>query len=158
MVDVVSGPDGAPRFPRLDIQLSTESGIWLQMRLVEVLVPVPPAAQNRATRHRFLREREHISGVGFSRFEEGVTITERGTLRQLDWLKGTVAELYGSDDLEAVALKDHVGQLAGVHPSAVTREGEVAALVDAVEAGADGRADVDAWCRALRGARMLDSD
>ena len=34
-------------------------------------------------------------------------------------------------------------------------EGEVAALVDAVEAGADGRADVEAWCRALRGARML---
>ncbi|MGB0589602.1 MAG: beta-ketoacyl synthase N-terminal-like domain-containing protein [Myxococcota bacterium] len=122
MVDVVAGPDGAPRFPRLDIQLSTDAGLWLAMRVVEVLVPVPAAAQDRAVRHRFLRDRVHVPGVGFSEFSGETATTRLETLRQLDWLKGTVATLYGSDDLTEVSVKDQVAQRAGVHPADVMVE------------------------------------
>ncbi|WP_437279842.1 beta-ketoacyl synthase N-terminal-like domain-containing protein [Sorangium sp. So ce375] len=101
--------------------------VWLELRLVEVLLPqgsiggAPPGI-----RRAFLRDRAPVD-LGVSRVDaaSGEARCSPADVRTMDWMPGTVAQLYeaSGDLVEAAAVKDHVARRAGVHPSTVSLAG-----------------------------------
>ncbi|WP_437735121.1 beta-ketoacyl synthase N-terminal-like domain-containing protein [Sorangium sp. So ce1335] len=101
--------------------------VWLELRLVEVLLPqgsvggAPPGI-----RRAFLRDRAPVE-LGVSRVDpaSGEARCGPADVRTMDWMPGTVAQLYAAsgDLVEAAAVKDHVARRAGVHPSTVSLAG-----------------------------------
>jgi 3-hydroxymyristoyl/3-hydroxydecanoyl-(acyl carrier protein) dehydratase len=120
------GFDGGARFPAARIQCLAEGRVWLELRLVMILLPNGLAfGMPAAVRSAFMRDRAYVPGVGLSRLDEESTVLTLAELRAADWLAGTVARTYGVDEEDpvqlarAVVLRDHVGRLAEVHPSRV---------------------------------------
>jgi acyl transferase domain-containing protein/3-hydroxymyristoyl/3-hydroxydecanoyl-(acyl carrier protein) dehydratase len=127
-----AGPGVSPRHVVLRAELFAGDRLWARMRLVEILLPKgrlgrAPGRDRRA----FLRDREPVAGLGISHFAASVTRLSPAALREADWLPGTVAAVYGiapvtAADIAAmtleVAVKDHVAQATGVHPSTVDVE------------------------------------
>jgi 3-hydroxymyristoyl/3-hydroxydecanoyl-(acyl carrier protein) dehydratase/1-acyl-sn-glycerol-3-phosphate acyltransferase len=119
--------DAARTLPITDLQISASGRLLASMRLVEALVPkgrigsAPPPE-----RKAFLLQRRYTSGVGLSLTDNGATRITEEDVAQSDWLAGTVAQSYGlpadlrrEDRLAQIAIRDHVGRLEQVHPSAV---------------------------------------
>ena len=77
----------------------------------------PPAA-----RRRFLTGHEATEGVGLSRRNGADTILEKADMRASNWLPGTLERIYGDADPTRIAVREHVGRIAGVHPSRVIPE------------------------------------
>jgi 3-hydroxymyristoyl/3-hydroxydecanoyl-(acyl carrier protein) dehydratase/malonyl CoA-acyl carrier protein transacylase len=115
------------RFPVVDLQLVRDDRVLVALRLVEVLMPTGSFGDSAPAQRRvFLRDRGYAGGLGISTTEDGVTWLTVAAVEQCDWLAGTVAHAYGlpagargSDHLVRIAVGDHVGRLARVHPSAV---------------------------------------
>lgn len=121
------GFEGDARFPAFRIRLYDGEGLWAELRLVEVLMPKGRIGRGDGrSRKAFLQQRVYTAGMALSRSEGGVTKLTEAEVRGSDWFAGTVAAVYGVDpsasykDLTRLAaVKDHVGRLAGVHPSTV---------------------------------------
>ncbi|WP_437690370.1 beta-ketoacyl synthase N-terminal-like domain-containing protein [Sorangium sp. So ce176] len=101
--------------------------VWLELHLVEVLLPQGPiGGAPPGIRRAFLRDRAPVE-LGVSRVDaaSGETRCGPADVRTMDWMPGTVAELYAAsgDLVEAAAVKDHVARRAGVHPSTVSLSG-----------------------------------
>ncbi|WP_196942850.1 polyketide synthase dehydratase domain-containing protein [Streptomyces sclerotialus] len=125
---------GDPRLPAVDLQLCTGDRVLLGARLVLVLVTAGrlltvPAATRRA----FLRDRRYSPALLLSDHEQdgtgdgGVTVLRPGVLRQLDFLPGTVAAVYGlppgtplRDSAPVIAAKEHVARRTATHPCRIT--------------------------------------
>ena len=117
------------RMPQFTVEISHAGAIWCRYQLTEILMPKGPIGMAKAVdRRRFLRDRQPVPGLGLSRFEGKQTIAEAAIIKGSNWLPGTVEQTYGTTEslLNAVAIGDHVSQLAGVHPSTVRLEGELA--------------------------------
>ncbi|WP_405386111.1 beta-ketoacyl synthase N-terminal-like domain-containing protein [Streptomyces sp. NBC_01102] len=135
---------GDRSLPVSDVQLLVEGRVVAALRLVSVLLPVTALASGSSAERREFAGRRPVAGLGLSRQRDGVTVLTAEDVEGLDWLRGTVAQVWGlpsgargRDHLELIAVKEHVGRPAGVHPSAV----EVAAdLRSARVAGAAGPA------------------
>ncbi len=121
------GSDGGERFPLFQLQIITgEPGaerVWADLRLVEVMIPMGPHADDRQKRIDF-RDRRHVPGAGLARFEGEVTRLTDAEVKGRDWLPGSVAHAYeatGKGELltRQVAIKDHVAQRMKVHPATV---------------------------------------
>ncbi len=109
------------------LQLLAGDEPWADLRLEEVLLPkgpigLAPAAPRRA----FLRDRIAAPGIGLARAAAGETRLAESEVAASDWLPGTVARAYAADPgagrtalTRAVAIKDHVARLTGVHPANV---------------------------------------
>jgi hypothetical protein len=127
-----AGPGVSPRHVVLCAELFAGDRLWARMRLVEILLPKGRLGRARGRdRRAFLRDHEPVAGLGISHFAAGVTRLSPAAVREADWLPGTVAAVYGiapmtSADIAAmtleVAVKDHVAQATGVHPSTVDVE------------------------------------
>jgi hypothetical protein len=120
--------------PAFDIELSDATGVLLTCRLVDALVPKGSiGAADPVRRRLFLRDRQPACGLGLSRTSDGETRLTAADVERFDWLPGTVAELYGlpagpaRDHLAAIAVRDHVARLAGVHPGTVHVSADLAA-------------------------------
>jgi acyl transferase domain-containing protein/3-hydroxymyristoyl/3-hydroxydecanoyl-(acyl carrier protein) dehydratase len=118
------------RFVGFEIQLIRDEVVWAEFDLVEVLVPMGDHGRSREKRLSFLKERFFVEGVGLSRFAEeaGQPTTRLSEMDYLakDWLKGSVAHTYALSDDDSLAdktrkavIKDHVAQIASVHPQEV---------------------------------------
>ncbi|MFC3800493.1 beta-ketoacyl synthase N-terminal-like domain-containing protein [Cohnella sp. GCM10012308] len=122
------GFEGDARFPAFRIRLYRGERLWASLRLVEVLMPKGRIGRGDGrSRQAFLQNRVYVEGVALSRSEGGVTKLTEAEVRGSDWLAGTVAAVYGIDASASykeltrlAAIKDHVGLIAGVHPSTVT--------------------------------------
>ncbi|MEM6790496.1 MAG: 1-acyl-sn-glycerol-3-phosphate acyltransferase [Myxococcota bacterium] len=120
---------GEPRFPAFMVQLHPEDGDgpWCVFRLVEVLLPKGPlGVAPPAIRRAFLRDRRPSvePWLGLSSPHGDATRATPADLKASDWLPGTVAATYrlpaeSVDPVADVAVKDHVGRMADVHPSTV---------------------------------------
>ncbi|MDC0680905.1 beta-ketoacyl synthase N-terminal-like domain-containing protein [Sorangium atrum] len=101
--------------------------VWLELRLVEVLLPQGPiGGAPPGIRRAFLRDRAPVD-LAVSRVDaaSGEARCSPADVRTMDWMPGTVAQLYAAsgDLVEAAAVKDHVARRAGVHPSTVSLAG-----------------------------------
>ncbi|MER5553625.1 beta-ketoacyl synthase N-terminal-like domain-containing protein [Streptomyces sp. NPDC002793] len=111
----------------IDIQMCVEGRVAAALRLINILLPVGPLSGASLTERRdFLLRRSTQAGVGLCRHTDGTTELLAEEIDEVDWLRGTVAQIVGlppgargRDHLEVIAVKDHVGRLAGVHPFTV---------------------------------------
>ncbi|MFF3484316.1 beta-ketoacyl synthase N-terminal-like domain-containing protein [Streptomyces sp. NPDC002701] len=111
----------------IDIQMCVDGRVVVALRLVNILLPVGPLAGTSLVERRdFLTRRSALAGSGLCRHTDGVTKVRVDEVDAVDWLRGSMAMAVGlpagsrgSDHLEVVAVKDHVGRLAGVHPCTV---------------------------------------
>jgi 3-hydroxymyristoyl/3-hydroxydecanoyl-(acyl carrier protein) dehydratase len=120
-----AGFDGANAFPTYLIQMIDPAGrVWATLRHVEMLVPFGHRALTKADRIPFLVERRYREGTGLSEFHAERTTLRAADVKRMDWLPGSVAYVYGLPrdaviDTRVIAVKDHVGQRARVHPESV---------------------------------------
>ncbi len=120
-----AGFDGANAFPTYAIQMIDEEGrVWASLRHVEMLIPFGQRAMSKAHRIPFLVQRRFQEGAGLSEFHADRTELRAAEAKRMDGLPGSVAHVYGLErdaaiDLRVIAIKDHVGQRARVHPGAV---------------------------------------
>ncbi|OZM70807.1 beta keto-acyl synthase [Amycolatopsis antarctica] len=119
--------DGEPAHPAFDVQVCADGRVLAAFHLVNVLMAAGPLAElGHSERRDFLRDRRPTRGAGLSRTEDAVTRLSRAEADRLEWLPGTVAEVYAlptglstTDRLAQVAMKDHLGRRLGLHPAEV---------------------------------------
>jgi hypothetical protein len=120
-----AGFDGANAFPTYLIQMIDPQGrVWATLRHVEMLIPFGHRALTKADRIPFLVERRYQQGTGLSEFHPDRTTLRAADVKRMDGLPGSVAHVYGLPcdtviDVRVIAIKDHVGQRARVHPGTV---------------------------------------
>ncbi len=118
------GYDG-PRHPVVELQLIHDGRVCVSLRLVEILLPKGPLGHAPAlARRAFLRDRRAVPGVSLSTVDDAGTSLSEATVRELDWLPGTVAGAYGLRGdarlrVAEIAARDLVAARAHVHPSAL---------------------------------------
>jgi hypothetical protein len=101
--------------------------VWAEIRLREVLLPKGRLGMRSGLdRVRFLRDREYVAGMSLSRIDGEVTRLSDEEVTATDWLPGTVSALYGSSDAARIAVLEHVGRRAHVHPSRIRIDGRTA--------------------------------
>ncbi|MCP3804840.1 polyketide synthase dehydratase domain-containing protein [Allokutzneria sp. A3M-2-11 16] len=113
-------------FPVADVQLCAAGRVLAAFRLVAILLPLGgTAAPSPAVWRDFLRERK-VNGMALSTTTDGITRLSVADIATVDWLPGTVAHGWNltapgraADHAEVLAVKDHVGRIARVHPSTV---------------------------------------
>ncbi len=114
----------AERQPRFHLQAFAGDAMWLDLKLVEILLPKGPIGSAQPQRRlAFLKDRQPADGLGLSETTDGVTTLRSADIATSDWLPGTVARVYGIEEgdlLPQIAVADHVGRLAEVHPSTVS--------------------------------------
>jgi acyl transferase domain-containing protein/3-hydroxymyristoyl/3-hydroxydecanoyl-(acyl carrier protein) dehydratase len=111
---------GSEDFPAYQVQLIGEAGVWCSFRLVEArfdkgTIGRAPALDRRA----FLRDRAYVPGIRLSTVTDGNTHLTEADAASIDWLPGTVAEIYGSRDIEDIAKREHIAAACQVHPGIV---------------------------------------
>src|SRR5262249_30254541 len=98
---------------------------------VEILFPKGPlGAAPRAERRRFLRDQEHVPGVGLSIAAGEETRLRREDVRASDWFPGTIAAVYAIRTelaAEEIAVKEPPARRPAAHPPRVLAEPEGAA-------------------------------
>jgi 3-hydroxymyristoyl/3-hydroxydecanoyl-(acyl carrier protein) dehydratase len=120
-----AGFDGANAFPTYLIQMIGPDGrVWAVLRHVEMLIPFGHRSLTKADRIPFLVQRRYAAKTGLSEFHDDRTILRATEVKRMDGLPGSVAHVYGLDrdatiDHRVIAIKDHVGQRAKVHPGHV---------------------------------------
>lgn len=114
----------AERQPRFHVQAFAGDQMWLDMKLVEILLPKGPIGSAEPRRRKaFLKDRQFADGLGLSVTTDGQTVLDAADIATSDWLPGTVARVYGIHDgdlLPQIAVADHVARLGDVHPSTVS--------------------------------------
>ncbi len=115
--------DEALRHPQIRVDLCRDDRVIARLRITEVLLPKGPiGGAPRLDRLSFLRDREYVPGMSLSVVEDDATTASASALAQSDWLPGTIATLYGTTELDEVAVRDHVARVAQVHPGTVQYE------------------------------------
>ncbi|MEM7155126.1 MAG: beta-ketoacyl synthase N-terminal-like domain-containing protein [Myxococcota bacterium] len=111
------GPMGSSEFPSFAIQLIGDHGVWCQFVLVEACFPkgrLGTAAP--VDRRAFLRDRVAVPGLSLSRHEGGTTRLTSTEVDGSNWLPGTVQAIYGTEDVAAIARKEHTAAAHELHP------------------------------------------
>jgi len=109
----------APSLPRFRIQLIGEHGVWAEMLLVESCFPKGPlGAAEPLARRAFLRDHRFVEGLRLSRSVAGGLETRLSAeeVAATDWMPGTARGIYGSSDVEVVAVKEHLAARERLHP------------------------------------------
>ena len=111
----------APSLPRFRIQLITPQGVWASMRLVEACFPKGHlGAAEPLERRGFLRDRRFVEGLRLSRVAgEDDTVETRlrkDEVAASDWMPGTIEGVYGTTDVEHIAVKEHLAARERLHP------------------------------------------
>jgi 3-hydroxymyristoyl/3-hydroxydecanoyl-(acyl carrier protein) dehydratase len=117
-----AGFDGAKALPAFAIQIidMANSRVWALIRHVEMLVPLTHQWK-REHRVPFLVDRTFVEGAGLSKYLGDRTQLSIADVKRMDSLPGSVGYAYGLPrdavvDPREIAIKDHVGQRARVHP------------------------------------------
>ena len=106
-------------------------GLWLYdadtcivyQELEEVLLPKGPIGMAPPEARRAFLQGQYTPDVSLSRIVGGVAHLTATEVRASDWLPGTVARVYGSDEPGMIAVKELAGAAFAVHPRRVRVEG-----------------------------------
>ncbi|MBB5957325.1 3-hydroxymyristoyl/3-hydroxydecanoyl-(acyl carrier protein) dehydratase [Saccharothrix tamanrassetensis] len=111
--------------PVFDVQLLVEGRVAVRMRQASVLVPAGRYERCTPRRVRDFALRRSVEPLGPARSEGDRTVLTAGELALWEGLPGTAARVFDlptgrvRDHLALLAVKEHVGRLVAVHPSAV---------------------------------------
>ncbi len=117
---------------RVEVQILAAGAVWCAFELDEVLLPKGPLGKlSGAGRRAFLRDRAVVPGARLSDKKGDETHLTEAAVLASNWLPGTLEAVYGASGTaaemtRAIAIKEHVAARAGVHPEAVTVEGDAA--------------------------------
>ncbi len=124
------GAGESHRFPEFLIQLVHEGRVWIEWVITMIGLPKGSIGMARGPERRaFLRDLRFVPGVRLSRAEGAATVLTREAVQEIAWLPGTVEAVYGSADVAQIAVREHLGQRLGVHPSAVRWDGAEASTL-----------------------------
>ena len=108
---------GTQQFPAFRVQLIDASGVWVAFRLVEACFPKGRlGAADPADRRAFLGERRFVPGLALSVQDGRETVLATADVAATDWLPGTVAGVYGTDEPAEIATREHIARAHGIHP------------------------------------------
>jgi 3-hydroxymyristoyl/3-hydroxydecanoyl-(acyl carrier protein) dehydratase/1-acyl-sn-glycerol-3-phosphate acyltransferase len=111
------GTMGSIDYPAFQVQLIDKNGVWCSFRLIESCFDKGSIGQvSPMDRQAFLRDRAFVPGVHTSTQTDGITRLTEADLARIDWLPGTVADIYGSRDISEIAIKEHIAAANGIHP------------------------------------------
>lgn len=111
--------------PVVEFWILDPIGLVLRFELTLALLPLGPLqGLDLADWRRFLGREGAVAGCALSRPQGAGRVLEVAGIRQLDWLPGSAARVYGleKDDphlAKKLAVADHLGQVLAVHPSRV---------------------------------------
>jgi 1-acyl-sn-glycerol-3-phosphate acyltransferase len=106
-----------PDLPRFRLQLRGADGVFARLVLVEACFPKGAlGSAEPLARRKFLRDREFAVGVSLSRYQEGETRLCQAEVDASDWMPGTIAGIYRSEDVETIAMKEHLARREQLHP------------------------------------------
>ena len=115
------------RFPVFRGQLWVGDRLWVDLRLVEILLPKGPIGMaDPVARRRFLERRPGGHRVGLSRQEGDRTVLEAGDVALSDWFPGTMRAVYGTAVPWQIAVKEHYANRLATHPSHIAIGNDVA--------------------------------
>jgi len=145
-----------PDLPRFRIQLGGADGVFAKLLLVEACFPKGALGSALPLpRRAFLRDREFVEGLSLSRQRDGETRLCAAEVEASDWMPGTIAGIYRSEDVEAIAMKEHLAARERLHPGILPEALPLARL--GVELSRDGQDVVVRDERGFRpGSRSLD--
>ncbi|MBJ93189.1 MAG: beta-ketoacyl synthase [Rickettsiales bacterium] len=111
---------GSRDFPAFKVQIIGAQGVWCQFRLIESCfekgsLGSAPAEQ----RLNFLKDRQYVAGLRLSKVENEASVLTDTEVAAVDWMPGTLEELYGSKDSLSIARKEHIAEAHQLHPSLI---------------------------------------
>ncbi|MBK5267919.1 MAG: polyketide synthase dehydratase domain-containing protein [Acidimicrobiia bacterium] len=107
----------SPELPRFSVQLITDEGVWATFTIIEACLPKGPiGSAEPGARRSFLADHTYVPGLSLSKHEDGATRLDRATVASTDWMPGTVLGIFGTDDPEAIAVKEHLANRSELHP------------------------------------------
>ncbi len=138
---VLSRAAGQPteRTIRSEVQVLRSDAVIMEIDLIEALVPIGVyECLEPESRRSFARDHEYRRGWAIADTGNGETRLDVATVRQANWLPGTLESVYGIAPGEAeidpavltelIAIKDHFAVRHQVHPAAVRADGNRARL------------------------------
>ncbi|MGB3475597.1 MAG: beta-ketoacyl synthase N-terminal-like domain-containing protein [Mycobacterium sp.] len=120
--------DDEGRMPTFDLWLSVGGKPWARIRMAEFLLSKGPLAEvGGPERRAFMGDRQAVPGLSLSeRLGRGVLELDAARMATLDWFKGTLQAVYGSDSqgdslMVDIATKEAVADAVhnAVHPAQV---------------------------------------
>jgi 3-hydroxymyristoyl/3-hydroxydecanoyl-(acyl carrier protein) dehydratase/1-acyl-sn-glycerol-3-phosphate acyltransferase len=106
-----------PDLPRFEIQLIVGDRVWAEMSLVEACFPKGPLGSAPPRERRaFLRDGIWVEGLSLSRRQDDRTRVSQAEIEASDWMPGTIEAVYGTRDLESIAIKEHLAARERLHP------------------------------------------
>lgn len=125
-VEIRPLPTEDARFPRMAFQAILLDRVWAEGELVEICMPKGPiGSADPLARRAFLEDREWVYQLGLASFSDETATVRASAVTASNWLPGTLEHAYDlrtKNHVEEIAIKDLIGQLACVHPSAVDAE------------------------------------
>jgi acyl transferase domain-containing protein/3-hydroxymyristoyl/3-hydroxydecanoyl-(acyl carrier protein) dehydratase/1-acyl-sn-glycerol-3-phosphate acyltransferase len=122
------GLDDTKRFPRTTVQAIANGRVAVELTLTEVLVPKGPIGKAPARERRAFLSEKGAPHVGLGTRDGDATRVRTEDVIASDWFPGTMASAYGlgtdaeATKVEQIAVREHVADKLGVHPSFVTSD------------------------------------
>lgn len=113
-----------------DLQISTNSIVWIEMTVKEVLVPKGALGKAApADRYAFFKNTKFIPALCLSRSDGRDTVLAQSELERSDWLPGTLNEIFnvkgdGPERRRIIAIKEHLSRQTETHPKVIEIDGE----------------------------------
>lgn len=108
---------GTKDFPAFQVQLIDDGGVWCAFRLIEACFPKGKlGSAEPADRRAFLRDHTYVPGLSLSTQDAEATVLDPADVAGADWLAGTVAGVYGTEEVAEIAEREHLARAHGIHP------------------------------------------
>jgi 3-hydroxymyristoyl/3-hydroxydecanoyl-(acyl carrier protein) dehydratase/1-acyl-sn-glycerol-3-phosphate acyltransferase len=106
-----------PDLPRFRVQLIGDASVFAEFVLVEACFPKGALGSAAPVdRRSFLRDRQYVEGLALSRQGNGETRLCKAEILASDWMPGTIEGIYGSCDVDTIAIKEHLATREKMHP------------------------------------------
>ncbi|OGT37217.1 MAG: hypothetical protein A3F12_06510 [Gammaproteobacteria bacterium RIFCSPHIGHO2_12_FULL_38_14] len=120
-----SGFHESKRFPKFDVTVSINNKIWVDYQVVYALFSKGPLHTiSPENRRSFLQHKNFVPGISLSTLSPSFSSLEIKTVKNNDWLPGSVAALFEVKGDEKtmtkhILIKEHFSALLKVHPSEI---------------------------------------
>ena len=99
------------------VDRGSKSRVISELELVEACFEQTLIDRLSESEHRrFVHEHQPVSGVRVSRQVQDETVLTLTDLTRMEWLPGTLDQIYGSEDSRTIAIKEHLAAEQKLHP------------------------------------------
>ena len=137
LVRVEARPEKSQRkigFIRFFLQAIVNDSVWLTLSMTEILLPKGPIGALSSKDRRAFLTQHFVEHASLSQQNGLQTILDIATVRNSNWLPGTLETTYGitggcpEDLTRSIATKEHAAKHFGVHPSRIILDNDQARI------------------------------